>query len=147
MIIQEYVARATERKAEDLLAAAGAVLTDRQAWKPQGRGRSVIDLVAECAVTNTMSIKLLQERVWDEAGRADRRRAHAALDTLDKACAELTEATAALAAAIRAVPDSDLGLEVTLPSETSTVAEDLLHPYWNMAYHEGQINDIRTLCE
>jgi hypothetical protein len=145
MTVQEYVARVTERKAEDLLAAAHAVMQDSQSWKPLGRGRTVIDLVAECAITNRMSIKLLHERAWDEAGREERRQAHAALDTLDKASASLRENTRALAAAIRALPDDQLALEIRLPDETSTVAEDLLHPYWNMAYHEGQINYIQTL--
>ena len=145
--VQEYVARVTEKKAEDLLAAARAVAEDGQGRSPLGRGRTVIDLVAECAITNEMSIKLLHERVWDEAGREERLEARAALDTLDKAGVSLRESTRALAEAIRAIPDDDLVLEVALPGETSTVAEDMLHPYWNMAYHEGQINYIQTLGE
>ncbi len=146
MTVQEYVARATEKKAEDLSAAAQAVPDDKHDWKPHGRGRTVIDLLAECAVTNGMSVTLLRERVWDTAGREERRQAHAALDTVDKASAKLQENTRALAAAIRALPDDHLSLEITLPGETSTVAEDMLHPYWNMAYHEGQIRYIQTLA-
>ncbi len=146
MTIQEYVARATERKAQDLIAAAQAVADDRHDWKPLGYGRTVLELVAECAVTNEMSIKLLHERVWDDAGRAARRKAQAGLDTLEKACRALVENTAALAAAIRAIPDDQLALEIRLPDGTSTVVEDMLHSYWNMAYHEGQINYIQTLC-
>jgi len=145
--VQEYVARVTEKKTEDLLAAAHAVAEDKHGWKPLGRGRTIIDLIAECAITNRMSINLLHERVWDEAGREERRQAHAALDTLDKAGASLRDNTRALADAIRAIPDDQLALEVTLPGETSTVAEDMLHPYWNMVYHEGQINYIQTLDE
>ena len=145
MTIQEYVARLTEKKAEDLLATAYAVVEDKRGWQPQGRGRSVVDMVAECAVVNQMSIALLRDRAWDEAGREERRKARAALDTLDKAGASLRENTRALADAIRAVPDDHLALEVTLPGETSTVAEDMMHPYWNMSYHEGQINYIQAL--
>ena len=147
MTVQEYVARVTEKKADDLLAAARAVAQDRRDWKPLGQGRTVIDMVAECAIVNELSVRLLHERVWDEAGRDERRLAHAALDTLDKAGASLRENTRALVEAIRAVPDADLALEVMLPGETSTVAEDMLHPYWNMAYHEGQVNYIQTLKE
>lgn len=145
LTIQEYIARVTEKKAEDLLAAARAVAEDRQGWKPLGRGRTVIDLVAECAITNRMSVKLLHERAWDEAGREERRQAHAALDTLDKAGASLQKNTCALADAIRAIPDDQLDQEITLPGEISTVADDLLHSYWNMVYHEGQISYIQTL--
>jgi len=145
LTIQEYVARATERKAQDLLDAARAVPEDKQGSQILGLGRSVIDIVAECAITNKMSIALLRDRRWDEAGCEARQKAHAALDTLDKACDALAENTAALAAAIRALPDDQLELEVTLPGETSTVADDMLHAYWNMSYHEGQINYIQTL--
>ncbi len=145
--VQEYVARVTEKKAEDLLAAAHAIAEDKRNWKPLGRGRTVIDLIAECAIVNSMSIRLLHERAWDEAGREERRQAHAALDTLDKAGASLRDNTRALVKAIRAIPDREMALDVTLPGETSTVAEDMLHPYWNMAYHEGQINFIQTLAE
>lgn len=141
--LQEYVVRATENKVQDLLAA--AVAADKHDWKPLGSGRTVIDLIAECAVTNEMSVRLLQERVWDDAGQEARKQAHAALDTLDKACACLEETTRSLVTAIRALPDEALTLEITLPGETSTVGEDLLHPYWNMAYHEGQINYIHSL--
>lgn len=143
--LQYYVARVTEHKAHDLIAAARAVPEDKQGSQILGRGRSVIDIVAECAVTNEMSIALLRERRWDEAGREARQKAHAALDTLDKACDALAKYTEALAAAIRALPDDHLELEVTLPGETSTVADDMLHSYWNMSYHEGQINYIRAL--
>ncbi len=145
LTIQEYVARATEHKAQDVIAAARAVPEDKQGSQILGRGRTVLDLVAECAITNKMSIALLRDRRWDEAGREARQKAHAALDTIDKACDALAENTAALAAAIRAVPNDHLALEVTLPSETSTVADDMLHSYWNMCYHEGQINYIQTL--
>lgn len=147
MTVQEYVAQVTEKKAQDVIAAARAIVRDQQEWKPLERGRTVLDLVAECAVTNEMSITLLQRRVWDFAGGGERRQAHAALDTLEKACAKLTETTAALAAAIRVIPDDQLDLEILLPGETSNVAEDLLHSYWNMAYHEGQINYIGSLLK
>ena len=147
MTIQEYVARATQKKAHELLAAARALPEDRQHWKPSGQSRSVVDLVAECAIVNKVSVQLLQERSWDEAGRAERQKAQAALDTLEKAAAALLENTQSLVTAIRAVSEEELEREIVLPGETSTVREDLLHSYWNMTYHEGQINYIQTLCD
>ncbi|MGI4791203.1 MAG: DinB family protein [Janthinobacterium lividum] len=147
MTIQEYIARATQKKAQELLAAARALPEERQHWKPLGQSRSAVDLVAECAIMNQMSVQLLQERTWNEAGRTERQNAQAALDTLEKAAAALLENTDSLAAAIRAVSEEDLALTITLPGETTTVCEDLLHSYWNMSYHEGQINYIQTLGE
>jgi len=75
LTIQEYTAAATEKKAQDILAAACAVPDDKRDWKPFGTGRTVLDLIAECAITNAMSIGILQEWAWDESGRIERRKA------------------------------------------------------------------------
>lgn len=147
LTVQNYVARVTEKKAQDLLAAAIAVPEEKHLWQPQDKGRTVIDQVAECAVINLMAVRLLRERVWDTAGREQRQRDRAALDTLEKARASLQENTLALVAALRAIPDDQMELEVELPWGKSTVADALLIPYWNMCYHEGQISYIHTLLE
>jgi glutathione S-transferase len=59
--------------------------------------------------------------------------------------AKLLEATQELAEAILAVPDADLANEIQVDTETYLLADCFLHPYWNMVYHEGQINYIQTL--
>ena len=51
-----------------------------------------------------MAIKMPQERAWDTAGREQRQRARAALDTLEKPRVSLQENTSALVDAIRAIP-------------------------------------------
>lgn len=145
MTIQEYVARATEKKAQDLLAAAQNVAEGKQTWKPLDQGRSVVDQIAECALINGASVQVLRDHAWDESGSEDFQEAHASLDTLDMAAARLQENTAALAAALRAVPDSDLDTTIALPWGESTVADFLLLAYWNMSYHEGQVTYIQTL--
>lgn len=147
LTVQNYVARATEKKAQDLLDAALAVPEDKHSWQPQEKGRTVIDQIAECAVINRMAIKMLQERAWDTAGREQRQRDRVVLNTLEKARASLQDNTSALVAVIRAVPDDQLELELGLPWGMSTVADALLIPYWNMCYHEGQISYIHTLTE
>ena len=53
--------------------------------------------------------------------------------------------TAQLIEAIRRVPDSELDQTIQLPWGAWTIAHLMGHPYWNMAYHEGQINYIASL--
>ncbi len=48
-------------------------------------------------------------------------------------------------AAIRAVPGDALNDEVAMPWGTQTMAQIIAYPYWNMTYHEGQINYIASL--
>lgn len=145
LTIQEYVARVTEKKAQDLLDVAQSVAEGKQTWKPLDQGRSVVDQMAECALINGASVQVLRDHAWDEAGSEDFQEAHAALDTLDMAAARLQENSAALAAAIRAVPGSDLETIIALPWGETSIADFLLLAYWNMSYHEGQITYIQTL--
>ena len=145
LTIQHYIASATEKKTQDLIDAAQNVAGAKQTWKPLDQGRSAVDQIAECALINGASVQVLRDHAWDESGSEDFQEAHASLDTMDLAVARLRENTAALAAAIRAVPDADLDTTITLPWGESTVADFLLLAYWNMSYHEGQIIYIQTL--
>lgn len=46
---------------------------------------------------------------------------------------------------ILTIPDEDLAIEIPMPWGPITVAHLLAYPYWNMAYHEGQINYIAAM--
>ena len=145
LTVQEYAANIAEKQAEKLLAAANAVPQDKWNWKPLDRGRSVVSQLAECAVINGGLPSILRDRGWT-GSTEDFQAAMAAFDTPEKVSAALLESTQLMAAAIRAVPDDQLAIDVVMPWATFTMAELLLLPYWNMSYHEGQITSIETLC-
>jgi hypothetical protein len=42
--------------------------------------------------------------------------------------------------AIAGIPDEDLGAEVQMAWGPMTIEHMMAHGYWNMSYHEGQIN-------
>jgi uncharacterized damage-inducible protein DinB len=67
------------------------------------------------------------------------------LTTRERALAKLRETTAALVTAILAVTDDQLETEFETPWGPYSLADGCLHAYWNMGYHEGQINYIQTL--
>ncbi len=146
LTVQEYAARAVERQVADLIKALAALPEDRRHWKPLDRGRTATDQMAECAMINGVSADIVAQQAWGEIDMAERRRAQAALDTPQKAEAALKESTARLVAGIRATPDAALEIGVTMPWETLPLADVFLMPFWNMAYHEGQINYIKTLA-
>lgn len=145
LTVQEYAARALEKGAEDLITAAEATPEDQRAWQPLERGRTAVDQVAECAMINGGTAAVVVNRGWSDIDMAEWRQAQAALDTLEKAVARLRENTARLTAAIRAAPDEALEMEIALPWATRSLADIFLLPYWNMSYHEGQINYIQSL--
>ena len=59
---------------------------------------------------------------------------------------ELLEAnTQRVAAVIRATPDDAMGVKIDTPYGVMTIAQSIAYPYWNMSYHQGQINYIASL--
>ena len=147
LTVQEFAAQAVEKGAEDLIRVALKTPADRREWEPLGRGRTALNQVVECALINGGSVTLIETHAWPAEMADGWEPAVAALDTLDKAVDSLRENTVKFAASIRATPDDILELPIPLPWKTVTLAECFLIPYWNMAYHEGQITYIQTLCE
>ena len=145
MTTQDYATTAIEKSADDLIKAALALPEDKRDWKPLDKGRSALNQLAECVVTNEMSARIVEAAAWSEEIMAQYGEQVAALDTFDKAAAGLRESTAHLAAAVRGAADTSLGAEIRLPWATVTLAELFLMPLWNMSYHQGQITYIETL--
>lgn len=90
---------------------------------------------------------LIETRKWPTGGFDEY------LRTKDAALAQNWESLRALLqantdrviAAIRAVPGDALNDEVAMLWGTQTMAQIIAYPYWNMTYHEGQINYIASL--
>ena len=145
--LQEFLASATQKAASDLQAALLRLPEDKRGWCPMGKARTALDQVAECALLNGGTGNLIQSRSWPkDFDFADFDRAKTELARDGNAVRALLEQnTAAAIAAIRAVPEDDLGIEVQMPWGPMTVAQLLAYPSWNMAYHEGQINYIASM--
>ena len=145
MTIQKYAATAIEKSAEDLIQVALALPEDKREWQPLEKGRSALSQLAECATMNTLAAKIVRAGAYQESLMAEWGELLPTLNTPDKAIAKLREGADALASAVRASPEADLGNEIRLPWATVTLAQFFLMPLWNMSYHEGQITYIRTL--
>jgi uncharacterized damage-inducible protein DinB len=144
--LQEFLATATQKAADDLTEALLRIPEDKRAWRPEDKGRSALDQVAECALLCGYTSELLQSRVWtmDDFSIYTQEKDEAVKDW-DKLSALLQENAKRVIGAIRAVPDADLADEIQMPWSKQTVAEIVSYSYWNMAYHQGQINYIASL--
>lgn len=146
---QEYIARITVKAVSSLETALLHLPEEKRNWSPGGNARTALDMVAECAIMSDATITLLQTKVFDQSfdfTEYNRKRAELAQDwpTLQ---AQLHDSAARVAEAIRAIPDEDLTVVVTMPWGTNTIEDIAGYPYWNMSYHEGQINYIGSLLE
>jgi len=103
--------------------------------------------VAECTLLNGYTADLIQTRTW-QAGSFDKffaEKAEAVAQDWETLHLRLQENTSRVVAAIAAVPDETLTDEIEMPWRKQTLAEIIAYPYWNMTYHEGQINYIASM--
>ena len=144
--LQEFLATSAQKAAADLKTALLRLPEDKWFWSPQGDARHALDLVAECAILNGDTADVINTRIFPPIDMEAYRQAKVdicqdwnALQTL------LDENTAKVVAAIRAVPDADLGIEIHAPWGPMPMTQAISYPYWNMSYHEGQINYIASM--
>lgn len=140
-----------EKQAEAVCRSARAIPEDKREWVPMGSARSVKAQMEELATVHIYIIPILQTGeapviTEDQKSRIAERKM--ALDTFDKLIDGAIEGAGLIAAAIREVPDSKLEDVITLHSRGGvkrTMCEMVARPYWNLCYHEGQINYIQML--
>jgi hypothetical protein len=103
-------------------------------------------MIAECAVANNVA-EILETRAFDaEAFWGAIRKAKTEWIGDERRLLTLMHKSAdATVRAIQSVPEGDLGLEIAMPWGPVTVAQMISYPYWNMSYHEGQINYIASM--
>jgi uncharacterized damage-inducible protein DinB len=146
--VQAVAGTLTEKVARDLITALEATPEEKAHWQPAGEARPMIAQLVECCLANTKWTAILQTRTHANLPREVAQEAYRELNTREKVAARLRETSATLAQTIRALPEDALSAPVELPwnrGVTRSLAECCFHAYWNMAYHEGQINYIQTM--
>jgi len=145
--LQAFFADAARQAAADLEAALLRLPEDKRNWSPAEKARTALDQAAECAMLNGYTVDLIQTRKWPADYSFDaffREKAELARDW-NAVKVLLNQNTAKAAEAIRAVPDEDLGIQIQMPWGLMPLSKIIAYPYWNMSYHEGQINYIASI--
>jgi hypothetical protein len=145
MTLQQLAASRTKRAAQDLIAAAESTPAERLSWVPMGEARTILDQLTECVVANMKWTQILRTRRYANLGRVVWEAVESECDSLSKLTTRLQQSAADLCEAIGSIPDNETGDEIETEWGPYTLADCCLHAYWNMVYHEGQINYIQTL--
>jgi len=145
--LQTFLAAATRKAAGNVVTAVLNLPEDRRTWKPAETSRTALDQFAECAMNNGFTADIVEKRVVPFHSQEDylKQKTDLVATGFDAIKSLLDTNTERMIAVILAFPDSGLTDELDLPWGKSTLAEILAYPYWNMAYHEGQINYIASL--
>jgi hypothetical protein len=145
--LQDFLATTTEKAAKDLVIALLRLPEDKRNWSPGGDARTPLDLVAECALNTGYTADLIITRQW-AAGTMDEyleKKSEMVTGNWEALHTLLQENTQRVIAAIRTVPDGDLGDPISMPWFTQELSGVIAYPYWNMSYHEGQINYVASI--
>lgn len=147
MSLQKFLATATPKAADNLITALERLPEDKRAWSPQGDARTALDMVAEIALLNGTTAGMIRGKSWPEGYDMNAYFAEKTELAKDETkCRELLkENTADVLAAIAATTDEDLEVQVQMPWGPMSLADICSYPYWNMSYHEGQINYIASM--
>ena len=145
--LQDFLAQVTQKAADELTEAFLRLPEDKRAWSPDEKARTALDQAAECAILTGYTAGLIQSRTWQSnwAEAYPKEKTELADQGWEPIHTLLQENTRKLIAVIRAVTDDALQVEVTLPWGPQTLAEIMAYPYWNMTYHQGQINYIASI--
>jgi len=146
--IQDFLADATLKASQDLTTAFLRIPENKRNWSPDEKARTALDQFAECAllcgytaetITNKRLAPGSMERFFPE-------KAELQTKTWEKIHAEFDSNAAKVVAAIRAVTDEEMEMEITI-WRPMTIATLIAYPHWNMTYHEGQINYIASILD
>jgi hypothetical protein len=145
--LQNFLTMATQKMADELVTSFQRLPEDKRNWSPGEQSRSALDQAAEIAILNGYTAELIQSRTWTmtDFNVFIKAKAEAVAQGWDHVHALLKENTPKAIAAIGTVPDEDVNIEIAMPWGTSTLAEVMAYPYWNMTYHIGQINYIASI--
>jgi len=144
--LQQHFAMLTEKAAEDLLGALDNILPDKRDWSPGGTARTAHDQVAEIAILNGKTAELLKTKVMGPLDFEQFVKDKVALAKDPHGMKRmLDQNTALVVKAIQEVPDADLSIVVEMPWGPMTISQIMGYPFWNMCYHEGQINYIASI--
>jgi hypothetical protein len=146
--VSELASQLNREAAEALVRTIQAMPADKVTWKPLDNGRSALDQLQECAGISYYAAQVLQTRELPPFDREAFDKMKEEHDTVEKAATLLQNGIEKLTAAIDAFPPEHLDDTLTLPFAggiTKSFAELMLMSYWNMSYHQGQVNFIQTL--
>lgn len=140
--LQAFLVKETAKSADELIEAFKRLPADKVAVSPGGNARSAVDQLAECALLNGATADMLVAKAWtmgNDFGPYMEAKAKLAQDA-DACITVLKENTAKAVSVIEGLTDEDLELMVEMPWESNSIAQVAAYPYWNMKYHQGQIN-------
>ena len=144
--LNDFLADATRKAMTSLEETYLKLPEDKRNWCPMGSARTAADMLAECAIMNDVSGLIQNRKMPDDFDYAAFQGRKAELGkNWEEMKKLLHESTERGIASIHTVSADELQEVVPMPFGSFTIAQIISYPYWNMSYHEGQINYLLTM--
>ena len=144
--LQRFLMNVTPKAAQELEEAFLRIPEDKRDWCPMGQARTPIDIMAECAILSDPTEIVTTRSFPASFNFADYSKAKAELANDWEAVRSLLHENVAKAVAtIESVPDEDLRIEIAFPWGATPIGGVISYPYWNLSYHQGQLNYIASM--
>lgn len=141
----ELLCRQADRQLENILKAAKSIPPEKLDWKPSENTRSALDQLQEVATAIDVFWPAYAERKieWNDEMFGQWMEMRSKLTTLEELENACRNSTKRLTEFVRGLKEEELDLPVIMPFPGEfTLADIISYHYWNMSYHEGQINMI-----
>jgi hypothetical protein len=145
--VGSFLADRCEKVASQLLVAFDRIPSDKRDWAPSDSSRSAVDQLSEVAILNGFSATTIRDRSWGEFNMKDyfATKNNLASKGSDSVIDKFRETLPILLSSLREFPDEALEQEIETPFGRMKMKDILEYPFWNMSYHEGQINFIASM--
>jgi uncharacterized damage-inducible protein DinB len=148
MDYKDYIIAETEAATEALFRTARAMPEDKLTWHVEGKGRSALDQLQECAMTPLMFIGFLENKPEESDMIEKMKNMQATWTSIDECEQHAKANTEKLLNLIRNFPDDELETMIEIPGSNghkASCSEIMGFQQWNLVYHRAQINFIQTL--
>lgn len=150
MTVQEFIIYITEKEIQALNQAADSLPEDKLDWKPAPGARSALDQLQEAATAMQAFVSDLkaQKVTFDEERMKTWMNSRSQLTSREQINAAFDEGMNLFREYINALDPAEFNniVEVPMPGEWRVANLAYYHP-WNLAYHVGQINYIKSLLD
>ncbi len=139
----------TKKQADSTLGVFMKLPEDKRAWKATEKSRSAIDQIAEIAILNSAISDVLKTFSFpaDYDLNSFIQRKIELCESWDELKKLYMSGTEAFLAELNKLDPANLERSVHFPWGPMAVKEIMAMPYWNMAYHEGQITFIAVMLD
>lgn len=142
---QQVVADRTHRAGVEFVFNVRRIPEDKATWRPMDEGESPLGMAIHVIDATGRWKRSIGSGIFQTPDQSVVGKLIQEIETLEQAATRLEHDHAALVETIRNFPSARLDDPFSAPWRTAPMSEWLMHPFFHLSYHQGQLAYIQTL--